>query len=349
MPRYLQGASSTPPPVLWLGYVAAWIALGLAFAAMFLLRQQYSAANAANVAAQVIVPAAVLGVAVLWFAAKISSSRRGGTVIVAMHVGGSIAFPLAWIALVSAISALRSGAAPRLPPEHVIHWHLLSGFAIYFALAAVAHGFQQVSRARAIERSNQLRIVQAQLRPHFIFNTLHSVMALVRTDPAAAEEALERFSSLLRRFLRTRAEQGERISMREEFRLGEDYTALQRLRFGDRLRVSWHIGSNLEPVSVPAFLTQPLIENAIRHAMQPDAGGKIHVEARNAAAGIEIVVENDRPPGEFQQQGEGVGLRATRLRLQDCFGDLAEMRAVALPESRFRVTLRIPLETEVAS
>jgi sensor histidine kinase YesM len=126
---------------------------------------------------------------------------------------------------------------------------------------------QQASLLESRLNQAQLRALQAQLQPHFLFNTLNGIATLVRRDPATAEEMLLSLSELLRIALSSSHRQ--EIPLREELDFLDRYLAIQRMRFGDRLQVSEEIEASAMDCLVPALLLQPLVENAIRHGLEP--------------------------------------------------------------------------------
>lgn len=196
--------------------------------------------------------------------------------------------------------------------------------------------------ARLRTREAELRALKAQIDPHFLFNALNTVSALIGSDPAAAR----RMTILLAEFLR----RSLRLGSREEIPLGEElahassYLAVERARFGDRLRIEEHVDEACLRCRVPSLILQPLVENAVRHGIaQLLEGGAIRIEARRSEGLLHLAVENPCDPDHRPPRGEGVGLANVAARLRALHGRQAGTAAVA-EEGSFRVELRLPAQ-----
>lgn len=205
----------------------------------------------------------------------------------------------------------------------------------------------ELARAEASRRAvaAQLSAVQARVQPHFLFNALNTVAALVEEDPPQAVGAIERLSSLLRKALE-RAED-DVVSLRDELGLTSDYVALERLRFESRLDVAFDVDDAALELAVPSFCLQPLVENAVRHGM---AGrGTLHVEvrARVHPGQLCLVVEDDGR-GHSDNPGTSRGRKDLQARLDLLYGDDASFEAGPRPEGGYRATLRLPASTAEA-
>jgi hypothetical protein len=194
-------------------------------------------------------------------------------------------------------------------------------------------------------QSARLAALRAQLQPHFLYNTLNGIAALVAgVQPRPAVAAIEQLSELLHASLRDDGR--EEITVDEEVALAEKYLALQRMRFGDRLQYEWHVAPDVGECLVPVLLLQPIVENAVIHGL--DAGQEalcVRVEARASTEGLEIVVENDGPVVERKAQGvrgHGVGIAATRARLLTAYGDRASLTLKPREEGGMRVRIVMP-------
>jgi LytS/YehU family sensor histidine kinase len=194
----------------------------------------------------------------------------------------------------------------------------------------------------------ELSALRNKLDPHFLFNTLHSILALVRRDPPRAEQALLRFSDLLRQLLdRERGSADEsggedRLLLAREIDFTRDYLALEALRLGPRLSVDWQLDDAALDARVPFLCVQPLVENAIKHAFNPrSAPGRLTLSARPIAAGLQIEVADDGPgcdPARAEASA-GLGLRTVRRRVELAGGRL---EVQTRPGAGFRVRIDLP-------
>ena len=181
--------------------------------------------------------------------------------------------------------------------------------------------------------------LQSRVQPHFLFNTLNTAIALVRVDPTRAEEVLEDLSELFRAALG--ALEGD-STLGEEIRLARLYLDIEGMRFGKRLEVEWDIDDSIAHARVPSLLLQLLVENAVRHGVEPnDAGGRVQIRARrrNGRAWVQVVntVGGSAPPGH------GIGLVSSRERLRLMHDFRSEFQAGPIDGGRFRVRLAVPL------
>ncbi len=216
----------------------------------------------------------------------------------------------------------------------------------YHVLARVQRARRERDVAARLERSlaeARLHALSLQLQPHFLFNTLNAIAALVPDDPLIAEAMLVRLGDLLRLSLDTDAR--DHITLQTELRRLDSYIELQRMRFGDRLSVSMQIDPNAANARVPSFLLQPLIENAISHGIAPRRGaGHIEVEARCDGDRLLLSVRDDGigPPPEHARR-ERVGLGSTRARLDAMFpGGTSLALSAATPRGTL-VSISMPL------
>jgi two-component system, LytTR family, sensor kinase len=235
------------------------------------------------------------------------------------------------------------------PIIHVPQWMLFYG-----VILGATTAFDSQSRSLARERQavelrvqlaeTQLRALRHQLHPHFVFNTLQAVSTLIHRDTLAADALLGQLSALLRRLL-DHLDRGE-VSLAEEFAFIESYLAIERARLGDRLSVSIDLPPALVGCQVPPLLIQPLVENAVKHAVvQRRAGGHIGLAARRAGEQLDIEVCDDGPglPASFGPQQFGVGLRAMSSRLTALYGDAKCLCLESVPGGGLLARITLPL------
>ncbi|MDR6537323.1 histidine kinase [Variovorax soli] len=192
----------------------------------------------------------------------------------------------------------------------------------------------------------RLEELQSRIRPHFLFNTLNSAIALVREEPAKAEAMLEDLSELFRHAL---ADAGESVTLADEIALAERYLAIEQVRFGDRLRIRWDIDPAANEARLPPLLLQPLVENAVKHGVEPSPEGakvRIRTERRGGMAVIEVV--NSLPPLRWADEplprGHGIALDNVRDRLR-LLHDVQAQFSAGMDQKAYRVRIAIPVGT----
>jgi signal transduction histidine kinase len=198
---------------------------------------------------------------------------------------------------------------------------------------------QKASRAR-------LRAVTAQMSPHFLFNALHSLSALVRRDVPAAEGALERLGGLLRYGLDT---DESAVPFADEWSFARKYLDLESLRLGTRLTIREEIDDEVLNKVVPPFIVQPLVENAVRYGVSPfPAGGSVTVRARVEGDALVLEVEDSGPGATLETMADapGVGIRGVRAQLETHFPQAWRMELVRPATGGFVVRLVMPAEDE---
>lgn len=184
----------------------------------------------------------------------------------------------------------------------------------------------------------RLAELQARIRPHFLFNALNSAIALVREDPARAEAVLEDLSDLFRNAL---AEHGEAVPLADEITLAERYLAIEQVRFGERLQVEWAVDPRAAHARVPPLFLQPLVENAVKHGVEPSAtGAQVKISTELRAGTVVIKVTNTVPAGQGEP-GSGVAQANVRDRLRLLHDVQGQFRAV-LKDGIYQVRMEVP-------
>ena len=184
----------------------------------------------------------------------------------------------------------------------------------------------------------RLSELQARIRPHFLFNTLNSAIALVRAEPAKAEAMLEDLSDLFRHAL---VDQGESVTLDEEIALARRYLAIEQVRFGDRLRVQWQLDPAAGAALLPPLLLQPLVENAVQHGVEPSAAGAdVRISSQRRGGRVVVKVTNTVPGGPGPA-GNGVALANVRDRL-GLLHDVQASFQSALKDGVYQVRIELP-------
>jgi hypothetical protein len=272
------------------------------------------------------------------------------------HTVAAVVLSFLWVEMARGLTVLLS-RQPRfagLDVRFATQTPLIFGSGILLYLLAVASHYVVLAaeawhraearalRTSALASDAELRALRAQINPHFLFNSLNSISALTSIDASRARE----MCLLLADFLRLTLGMGEKsaIPFSEELDLLEKFMAIEKVRFGERLKMQEHISEDARRCFIPALLLQPLLENAVSHGIASMAdGGLIRLEARVQDGRLAILVENDRDDEAPWRKRNGVGLKNVRSRLEARYGKEATFRAEA-EEQKFRVSMSLPAE-----
>lgn len=340
----------------WLAlYVLAWLLLGLLLATS--LRGEASWLTATLLFLPVTLAYAFVALS-SWYVCRAFPLRAGGPgtaarIVVVQAVAAAFA-GTAWAGLTGAWAAALGRLAGR-PEAEALYLDeqplLFVVGALLFALAAALHysilAFERSRQAETsaleaslLAREAELKAIRAQIDPHFIFNSLHSISALTTVNPAAAR----RMCLLLADFLRDTLRLGSnaRIPLGEELALAERFLAIEQVRLGARLQVAREAEADALACHVPPLLLQPLVENAVVHGVsQLVDGGAIRLSARRTGSTLAITLENPCDPDRPRSRGVGLGLDLLRRRLEAQCGEGSTMHA-AERDGWFRVDIRVP-------
>jgi len=221
-------------------------------------------------------------------------------------------------------------------------WNLL-----YFGLLSIRDRqlaeLRESELARALQ-SAELRLLKSQLNPHFLFNALNCVRALIAEEPARAQNAVTQLARTLRYTLSSGHD--ELVTLEQELAIVDDYLALEGLRLGERLRVERDITRQARSVRIPVMLLQTLVENAIKHGIaELPAGGDLRIHADVGEGAFVLEVQNPRPERRRASTHEGIGVNNAQKRLQLLFGSAAsfdlDLSRPAWALARVRLPLRI--------
>ena len=276
------------------------------------------------------------------------------------HTPRNIAIPLTISALFVVLKY-----ALLLPIEHrvgrangqtftgVLAANAVTELMVFWAAAAAIHGIEFYRRLRARERHAmmleqrltraRLDALTAQIRPHFLFNTLNSITTLIRRDPEGAERMVLQLADLLSVSLRRPAQQ--EIPLHEEMIFLDRYLAIMQVRFGSRLSVERNVSSSVGDAMVPAFILQPLVENALEHGIARRAGpGRISIAAARSEGSLALVVSDDGlgMNDSANSRTAGIGLANTRKRLAELYAQAASLTIDSCEGEGTRVQISIP-------
>ena len=307
------------------------------------LRNIYHRVRTVRLSYAIVAPAVLIGCAVLaevWFAVELSLSRLAFTTFLPL-MGGSQQFAHG-LSLLSGTPYLISAAA-----WYVYAFALITWSSLYFGINSIID--LELERARVaaalkLAESAQLRVLQSQLNPHFLFNALNGIATFVREGNAAgASKMISTLSGSLRATLGRL--DVPKITISEELVFLDQYIELQQLRFGERLRVDVDVQEDTYSALIPTLMLQPLVENAVQHGvLLNERGGCVSIEIRRSGDNLHTRVEDDGPGSDTVPPKFGVGLSNTAERLRTLYGENATMSIGRAARGGFAVQLSIPFQ-----
>jgi two-component system, LytTR family, sensor kinase len=280
----------------------------------------------------------VLSIPALWLARRCRLGRQTWPRNALIHLAAGVLFSLAWMALRSALEHYqimgRVGRYPLVSFREAFMYALVATFffnmLIYWAIVIVSHAlsFYLEAREREVRAAElesrlaqaRLQALQMQLNPHFLFNTLQAISTLMRKKVDAADRMLIRLSDLLRYALERTGD--HEVPLKQELDFLGRYLEIEQIRFGERLEVKMDVQEGTLGATVPNLLLQPLVENAIRHGIEPNARpGKILLTARREGNTLELQVQdNGNGLPQTPSARKGVGVANVRARLEQLYG-----------------------------
>lgn len=239
-------------------------------------------------------------------------------------------------------------------------WVIFSAFFEYVIVFSIFHIIDSIRKLKERERqaaelrelSNRQRIanLKAQLNPHFLFNTLNSINAMVSKDVDRTRSMIARLSEMLRYSLKSF--EREKVSLREELNFVEKYLELEKHRFGERLDYEINVDKELVNVEVPPMTIQPLVENAVKHGISSsDQGGTVTVEVSRHREGMKVeVTDTGQGVSDFEQlkSSDGIGIRNTDKHLKKRYGQDSALQFDSVDSEGTKVWFSIPLEEQEA-
>jgi two-component system, LytTR family, sensor kinase len=345
----------------WLFGFGLWTLLGLSFASQFYISS--AKAGLAVTWKQAVSYAlgdwyvfAGLSIPVIPLARRFHFETGNAARSLLVHALGSIAFSLGYMVVRAWVGQWQSDASfeEAFKPLLVKTWHF--NLLIYWVIVAVSQAFdyyrkyqERELRAAELEKrlvQAKLQALQMQLNPHFLFNTLHSISSLMHQDVEAADRMVMRLGDLLRAALDSAKTQ--EVTLRQELAFLERYLEIEQIRFGHRLPVKQEIAAETLDAQVPNLILQPLVENAIRHGIEPwSKPGCIELGAHRTDNRLTLAVaDNGAGLRDNRPTEEGVGLSNTRARLRELYGEAHRFELRRSAEGGLLAELTIPFRID---
>lgn len=296
---------------------------------------------------------ALLTPAVVWLAVRFDFNSRAIGRFVAVHLPAGIAVAIGHALLYVAMASLINRHNPHFPAATDLIAIKLSGsihvnlmiYSLIIGLVIAGRAYARLrdrevaaARMEAQLAEAETAALRAQLQPHFLFNTLNAISALVPEDPVRANRLIARLGDLLRLSIDGR---GQTCTLAEELDFTDAYLAIEQERLGDRLTVVRRIDPEALSAEVPALLLQPLAENAVRHGLASRVrGGTLTVSAEHTARGVRLTVSDDGLGADAVR--DGIGLGNTRRRLQQLYGARQSLTITTAPDAGFQVAIEVP-------
>jgi sensor histidine kinase YesM len=343
--------------VRWPLLVLFWTAIALSFATNLHLTQQVPWREAVINSLADWYCFALLSIPMLALARRFQFQRTNWLSTALLHLFASIFFSGFWIMLRAGIAQIEHaiyGSASDFSGDFVrlftksFHLNLW----IYWVILAVSHAVEYYRKLNERELKTaeleksltqaKLRALQSQLNPHFLFNTLHTISALMHIDVEKADRMVAKLSDLLRYALDSTDE--HEVALRDEIAFLKRYLEIEQTRFGDRLTVTMDIPADTWDARVPNLILQPIVENAIRHGIEPHSKpGKIHLSARRENSQLILEVRDNGMGLNPNKKREGIGTSNTRLRLQQLYGAKQTFTLENATEGGLLATIKLPL------
>ena len=333
---------------IWVQWLIGWLPVAALFAVLMMTVHGAGFASALHYSLRLMATAALLGLLVHRFTARLPWPHPMRLGFVARHALGAALYALAWVMANSAIESLLVRHVVLMVGPGLAAF-LVTGVWFYVMIAGVAYAQRAAARnaqLEALQARSQLAALRAQLHPHFLFNALHTVVQLIPLDPERATRAAEQLAALLRASFDNPR---ELVTLREEWAVVQLYLDIEAIRFGERLRIDAEFEPAALAAPLPSFALQTLVENAVRHGAAPRVEATtVCVRARVDGDQLLVVVEDDGMGAEpAALEAGGTGLRRLRERLGWLYGSSAALTAQTAPGQGLRVELRLPLQDDV--
>jgi len=334
----------------WLPFFAIWVLYAMSYA-------HFRLASALATSMISMGSASLLGIGVWYVCQRWPWPLRLSLKFYLLQISFASLYTILWAISINVLESMRRGSRPlqdfwRSP---FLPWQLLTGVWLYGLFAGVSYAVQTRNRlheketlavrAEALATAARLDAVRARLNPHFLFNALHTLAALVKFRPVMAESAIERLADMLRYTLK---EDGrDLVEFSEEYDFTRQYIAFEQLRYEDRLKVDLEIDPESFNFDIPPFSIQTLAENAVHHAISiRPQGGSIWIKCSCQDGTLNVTVRDDGPEGAYDTgQSHRFGLRSLRERLRAAYGGEVDLYVHSGPGG-FEAAFMVPSSSE---
>lgn len=297
--------------------------------------------------------AAVTPIAIA-MARRFGPTGRGRAAFVLVQLAGAMVTAILHSAIFAALTSMIYGREPGSPTSFELVFRRLASHGhayvlLYFVIVGMVLGVRayRALRDREVDAARletqlaeaEIAALRAQLQPHFLFNTLNAISAVVPDDPVMAQRLIARLGDLLR--LSIDQHRAQQSSLAEELEFTDVYLAIEEVRLGERLRIHRKVDPEALNLSVPTLLLQPLVENSIRHGLSSLVeGGTLTIEAVIDGPSLRITIADDGKGAAAPV--DGVGLGNARARLRQLYGERQSLEITTAPGKGFQVTVTVP-------
>jgi two-component system, LytTR family, sensor kinase len=358
---------------LWLGsWVLFWVGLGLidgvqVYAGLNLEGRDVDWGQALRRGIESNLLWALVGLGVLWFARRCPFQRGHLSRSLGCHAVGCVitfvVYSVIYSAWLHGQLSLKDGSVFQFlealrkmlvlyPLNHAVMYALIVlGYHAWLYNRHLRERDRLEAELEAQLTRARLDALRMQVNPHFLFNSLNTIAALVHEQPDAADRMITRLGELLRASLDNTED--HEISLQRELSMVERYLEIERARFGDRLHVEFRTEDGVGDALVPALVLQPLVENAVRHGVEArEAGARILVIAERAGPELQLTVRDNGPgltDAAPASRRNGIGLSNTRARLAHLYGAQSGLELIPAPGGGLEARVRIPFHTHAAA
>jgi two-component system sensor histidine kinase AlgZ len=335
---------------------AIWLTIGCLLAVLLVLTNISAWANALLFSIPAIMVFGSLSASAYYVARSLPMRKRSFFVVSGVFGGTALIYGIVWAVLCFAWNKLcllfDEGWVGIALTQHLASLLLICGTLLYLlsilvydvllALDNIRQAERREAASEVLARDAELQVLRTQINPHFLFNSLNSISALTAIDAAAARNMTIELAQFFRQTLALSEKQ--KITLSEEITLCNHFLAIEKIRFGKKLRVHMEIDPTSDNCLLPPMLLQPLLENAIKHGIRDLIdGGTIIVSSKVRDPWLFIAIDNPVDTQPSQTQGTGTGLKNLQARLRTLYGDKSRVEW-RITEQTFHIEIALPLE-----